>query len=680
MHAAAPLDEELEALLAYLRDERGADFTGYKRPSLTRLINRRMRTAGVDTYGAYVDLLQVEPVRAARRCSTCCSSTSRPSSATRPRGRSWPTSLLPEVLAAARPGRAGARLERGLRVRRGGLQPGDPAPRRCSVTSEYKRRVKIYATDIDEQALAVARPGRYTRRRPGGPDRRAARDLLRGRRPAAPLPRGPAALRSSSAGTTCCRTPPSRACVLLSCRNVLMYFTAETQTRVLERFSFALHEHGLLLLGKAEMLLTQSQLFTPVSLSQRIFRARRRSGAGRLAALGRRRAGPGGRPCGVRPRPPSSPRPAAQVVLDATGTVVLLNDARPSATSACSGRTSAGCSQRARALPPTARAARRRSARCRRAARPAEIRDVAWTPPGAAPGRWDIRIAPLHRRRRGARACTWCSRTSPDRHELQLRLGHLDGELTTAYEELQSSSEELETTNEELQSAVEELETTNEELQSTNEELETMNEELQSTNEELQTLNDELRDRTLEVDRGQRLPAEHPGRARPRRRRRRHRVARAAVERRRRAADRGCAPSRPRAATCCSSTWTLPVEQVRAALRSVVIAGEVPAPVDVDLTDRFGRPQRRRLTATPLLRGRTARCTGRCSRSPTPRHTRTARRQPRLSGWRHGCSAACATMTPAPQARTCRTLTPHTGGTHPESARGPRHRRTTCTS
>ena len=57
----ASIDEELEALLAYLRDQRGADFTGYKRPSLTRLINRRMRTAGVGTYGEYVDLLQVEP-------------------------------------------------------------------------------------------------------------------------------------------------------------------------------------------------------------------------------------------------------------------------------------------------------------------------------------------------------------------------------------------------------------------------------------------------------------------------------------------------------------------------------------------------------------------------------------------------------------------------------------------
>jgi two-component system, chemotaxis family, CheB/CheR fusion protein len=47
--------------------------------------------------------------------------------------------------------------------------------------------------------------------------------------------------------------------VLLSWRNVPMYVTSETQTRVLERFAFALHEHGLLLLGKAEMLLTQAR-------------------------------------------------------------------------------------------------------------------------------------------------------------------------------------------------------------------------------------------------------------------------------------------------------------------------------------------------------------------------------------------------------------------------------------
>jgi two-component system CheB/CheR fusion protein len=139
-----------------------------------------------------------------------------------------------------------------------------------------------------------------------------------------------------------------------------------------------------------------------------------------------------------------------------------------------------------------------------------EVRDVEWSRPArplAAVGHPD-RAA--HRRRRAAgRPPRLRGRLGP--HELRARLGQLDSELTTAYEELQSSSEELETTNEELQSAVEELETTNEELQSTNEELETMNEELQSTNEELQTLNDELRDRRSRST-GQRLPAGHPRR------------------------------------------------------------------------------------------------------------------------------------------------------------------------
>jgi len=83
---------------------------------------------------------------------------------------------------------------------------------------------------------------------------------------------------------------------------------------------------------------------------------------------------------------------------------------------------------------------------------------------------------------------------------LQEELERSKNELETAYEELQSSNEELETTNEELQSTNEELETTNEELQSTNEELETMNEELQSTNEELETTSTELRVRSDELN------------------------------------------------------------------------------------------------------------------------------------------------------------------------------------
>lgn len=68
----------------------------------------------------------------------------------------------------------------------------------------------------------------------------------------------------------------------------------------------------------------------------------------------------------------------------------------------------------------------------------------------------------------------------------------LNDELISTRESLQTLIEELETSNEELQATNEEMMSTNEELQATNEELQTSNEELQSSNEELQTVNDEL--------------------------------------------------------------------------------------------------------------------------------------------------------------------------------------------
>ncbi|HZH04763.1 MAG TPA: CheR family methyltransferase, partial [Myxococcaceae bacterium] len=80
-----------------------------------------------------------------------------------------------------------------------------------------------------------------------------------------------------------------------------------------------------------------------------------------------------------------------------------------------------------------------------------------------------------------------------------LRIQDLSRELVSTKEYLQNAIEELETANEELQSSNEELQSSNEELQSTNEELETSKEELQSTNEELSTVNDELQNRMEEL-------------------------------------------------------------------------------------------------------------------------------------------------------------------------------------
>lgn len=79
--------------------------------------------------------------------------------------------------------------------------------------------------------------------------------------------------------------------------------------------------------------------------------------------------------------------------------------------------------------------------------------------------------------------------------ELGKRVLQLEQELKYTKESLQSTIEELETSNEELKSSNEELQSTNEELQSTNEEIETSKEELQSLNEELTTVNSELESR-----------------------------------------------------------------------------------------------------------------------------------------------------------------------------------------
>jgi two-component system, chemotaxis family, CheB/CheR fusion protein len=54
-------DHDLETLLDYLRRSRGFDFTGYKRTSLSRRIDKRMQAVGADSYLGYLDHLEVDP-------------------------------------------------------------------------------------------------------------------------------------------------------------------------------------------------------------------------------------------------------------------------------------------------------------------------------------------------------------------------------------------------------------------------------------------------------------------------------------------------------------------------------------------------------------------------------------------------------------------------------------------
>ena len=288
---------------------------------------------------------------------------------------------------------------------------------------------------------------------------------------------------------------------LLVCRNTLMYFNAETQSRMLARFHFALAEHGVLFLGKAEMLLSHTNLFLPVDLKRRMFRKVPRVPAVPGSVLA-------DTPRAVQPSELVGldllryeaflTSPVAQIVVTNDGLVAMRN--RQAETQF--GITARDVGRPFRDLDLSYRPIelRRYIEQAQLERRTAGVRDVEYPKAGGEHRYFDIQAHPLVGGDASLLGVMLVFQDVTSAKRLQDELEHANRQLETAYEELQSTVEDLETTNEELQSTVEELETTNEELQSTNEELETMNEELQSTNDELQTINDELRERSLKLD------------------------------------------------------------------------------------------------------------------------------------------------------------------------------------
>jgi len=495
--ATAADTESFEQLLEHLRQTRGFDFTAYKRTSLIRRVLRRMQTIGVATFDAYLDYLQLHPDEFAPLFNTILinvTSYFRDPDV-------WShidTVVLPQLLDNRPPSRP-------LRIWSAGCASGEEAYSLAMLLAErfgidgVRERTKIYATDVDDEALTEARRATYS-----------AGDI-------AELPPGFAEkyFRTDGDGATLNRelrravmfgrldllqdAPISRIDLLL-CRNTLMYFNADAQARILNRLAFSLDPRGFLALGRAELLFSHTTLFAPVDLPRRIFRVLARPShqdRGAAPTTGRDNMAHDVSAHARLRQAAFEADPTSQLVVDSGGMVV-------SATAgACHvlGIRSSDVGRLLRELEISYRPVDLRSAIDRVTAdrREVVVKDVHHSVAGE-PRYFDVTIAPIVTEQQVLAGVRVVFDDSTDVHRLQAELNASKQELDTAYEELQSTNEELETTNEELQSTVEELETTNEELQSTNEELETMNEELQSTNEELQTINDDLRTRGLDAD------------------------------------------------------------------------------------------------------------------------------------------------------------------------------------
>jgi two-component system CheB/CheR fusion protein len=482
----------LDALLHFLTRSRGFDFTGYKRTTFERRLRKRMQLVGADSYESYLDLLEAEPDEFAQLFDTLLINVTRFFRDDAP-WRFLAQELVPMLLAGRAPTAP-------IRVWSAGCASGEEAYSLAMVLAEalgldaFRERVKIYATDVDEHALAAARAASY--------DAKQAADvppplLERYFEPVEScyVVRKELRRRVIFGRNDLVQDAPISRIDLLVCRNTLMYFNAPTQAAILGRFHFALSDGGILFLGRAETLLSSQEGFEPLDLKRRLFGKVPRVATGDRSALSAHDSPDGPETDEAQA---AHARDAAfeagttaQVVIDRGGRLLLANERARVLFSLMP----SDVGRPLQDLELSYRPVELRSLveQCYADRRPVVVREAPWRQRATTEERWlDVELTPLVGGDDEPVGVSISFVEATTRRKLRIELEESRESLEAAYEELQSTNEELETTNEELQSTVEELETTNEELQSTNEELETMNEELQSMNEELQASNEEL--------------------------------------------------------------------------------------------------------------------------------------------------------------------------------------------
>jgi two-component system CheB/CheR fusion protein len=508
-----------QEIYGLLRNQVGHDFAGYKSKTFNRRVQRRMQVLGLATAAAYVERLRQDPQEVAalfRDLLIGVTSFFRDADAFEALGRL----VIPKLF-------EGRGAEDAVRVWVPGCATGEEVFSIAILLREHMQtltavpRVQVFATDIDERALGVARAARYPAALLDSvPQERRQRFFVAD---------GGSYLVAKEVRDLCVfsphsviRDPPFSRIDLVSCRNLLIYFGPETQNQVLPVFHYALRPEGYLFLGTAENIGQFGDLFAPVEKKQRIFR-RRQDGAGlRLPmALSTLRAGPGIAALSRRaPLGGFALRQAVetQVLERFAPPFVLVNrDGDVAYYSARTGKyLEAAAGAPNRQLLTMARKGLRLDLRT--ALREAVETGATATREGVAVEAEDGRVQimtltvePLRDSERDDRLFLVLFTDEGPTVSKEEALGrarapdgtslHLERELRETRERLQSLIEEYETALEELKSSNEELVSVNEELQSTNEELEASKEELQSVNEELQTVNAELNGKVEALDR-----------------------------------------------------------------------------------------------------------------------------------------------------------------------------------
>jgi two-component system CheB/CheR fusion protein len=516
--SSARHDSALQEIHADLRKRIGHDFRSYKEKTFLRRVHRRMHVRQVGSLQDYLELLRSDADET----------------------RLLFRDLLIGVTAFFRDSEAFAALESEviprmfehagasdtIRVWVPGCATGEEAYSIALLLRERMSkldvvpRVQVFATDIDEPALAVARAGRYPASMLENVSPQRLERFFRPDAQSYVLSKEVRDLCIFSAHSVV-RDPPFSRMDMVSCRNLLIYFNAELQDNVLPVFHYALKPNGYLFLGPAESISRHVDLFAAVDKKHRIFQRR-----ATLVTTGVRVPSwvPGGGSTELNPHarsdsPHSEQRlrrhieasvleqfTPAHIVVDADGNIIYYSARTGKYLEPQMGSPSRQIQAMARReLRLELRTALREAV----AKRHTIVRDeveldervqlVRLTVQPFIQGDHDplylIVFTDL------GRPLTREEAEHQQPRPVDGDVVSLEHELRETRDRLQATIEEYETSLEELKSGNEELVSVNEELQSTNEELETSKEELQSVNEELNTVNNELAGKVDELDR-----------------------------------------------------------------------------------------------------------------------------------------------------------------------------------
>ncbi len=520
--ATAPADQAVSArkasgmsrILLQLRTTTGHDFSLYKKSTIGRRIERRMLQhdlTDIDVYAQYLKEHPAEVQALFRELLINVTSFFRDPEAF----AALKEEVLPKLLGDRPDGYV-------FRAWVPGCASGEEAYSIAILLREFmdenqrEFKVQLYATDLDEQAIATARGGLYppnivqdltpdrlrrffTKDDAGYRVKKGIRELV------------------VFALQDVIKDPPFTRLDLLSCRNLMIYLEPELQNRLLPAFHYALKPGGVLFLSPSESVGGHPELFKPLSRKWKIYSAASSTASTRAVMAGGLSwaVESGGKASGDAPMKAKETDLAdltqrvllrayapASVVTDARGNILFVHGDTGRYLRPAPGQATLNIVDMAReGLQMELRAALHGAARQGIATLDREVPlrsgdtlqtvSLSVRPLTDAEGGQELLLVSFEDAAPAVPAKPARGR-STTKAAATTRIEELERELAYTRENLQATIEEQQASNEELKSSNEEMQSTNEELQSTNEELETSKEELQSVNEELITVNAEL--------------------------------------------------------------------------------------------------------------------------------------------------------------------------------------------